>query len=182
MVKNYLDLFEKPKQKSIRRKGLIYQNDNQIAGLSVRYHLGNGKREIRARFYPFNYFLQDLYLAHEIVSGDYDKYSKHYHFERRISEIEGHRENYYDDDGSIDSLRELNRDKEKFLRVFGEDTYNAMILANRMQAQEQLLSRFRLSIRDLYLLYMPLIMEQKFRRKLSPSTKNLNGIPIAISD
>ena len=39
LAKNYLDLFGKPIDKSLKRKGLIYKDDRQIAFLSVKHRI-----------------------------------------------------------------------------------------------------------------------------------------------
>jgi len=63
-MKKLLDIFEQPLPESgIKRKGLIYQNDNQISYLSVRYHLGSVEGGIRAKFAPFRHFIDNLKLA-----------------------------------------------------------------------------------------------------------------------
>ena len=67
-VKKLLDLFQKPVDGSrICRKGLIYQNDNQIAYLSVRYHTTDNEPSIDAQFAPFRNFLLDVELADNIL-------------------------------------------------------------------------------------------------------------------
>ncbi len=176
VVKNYLDLFEVPLDESISRKGLVYQDDKKIYGLSVRYHLGDSDPGMRVSFAPFNNFLQDLDLASDIISGDYSDYLECYDFEEQLAEIQGLRR-YDDYDDSIESLGDFIRDKEKFVSVVGEKAYNAILLSYRISAQEQLLKGLSLGVSDLNLFYMPLIMEQKFGRKLSPSKKELEKIP-----
>ncbi|EFK08855.1 conserved hypothetical protein [delta proteobacterium NaphS2] len=180
IVKNYQDLFEKSLDESIKRKGLVYQNDKKIYGLSVRYHIGE-KPRIRASFSPFRDFLQDLDLVSDIISGDYSYEAGCHDLEEQIFEIHGRSENDYFDD-SIESLRDFIQNKDLFISAVGEKAYEAMLLSHRMSAQEQLLKGLNLGISDLYSFYMPLIMEQKFGRKLTPSDKELEKIPGVTSD
>lgn len=176
VVKNYQDLFEKPEDKSIRRNRLIYQDDKQIFGLSVRYHFGDSGPRIRASFAPFRDFLQDLDLANDILSGDYSHKTGCYDLEEQLAEIQGERHPYGEDD-SLEELRDFVRDRETFVRAFGERAYKSMVLSYRISAQEYLLRGLGLSVSALSLFYMPLIMEQKFGRKITPSNKELERIP-----
>lgn len=176
VVKNYQDLFEAPLDESISRKGLVYLDDKKIYGLSVRYRFGDSDPGMRVSFAPFRNFLQDLDLASHIISGDYSDYLECYNFEEKLAEIQGRRR-YDDYDDSIESLGDFIRDKEKFVSVVGEKAYNAMLLSHRISAQEQLFKGLSLGVSDLSLFYMPLIMDQKFGRKLSPSKKKLEKIP-----
>jgi len=180
VVKNYQDLFGKPIDDSIPRKGLVYQDDKKIYGLSVRYHIVGSKPRIRASFAPFRDFLQDLDLVRDIISGDYYK-TGCYDLEEQLAEIQGHR---YDDDyyDSIGHLRDFIRDRNKFVSAFGVEAYNAMLLSHRISAQEQLLKGLNLGVSDLHFFYIPLIMKQKFGSKLSPSEKDLDRIPDGLSD
>ena len=176
VVKNYQDLFGAPLDKSISRKGLVYQDDNKIYGLSVRYHLEDSDPGIKVSFAPFRNFLQDLDLASDILSGDYSDYLKCYDFEEQLAEIQGRGPND-DDNDSIESLKKFIHNKEEFVSAVGEKAYNAMLQSYRVQEQEQLLKGLSLSVSNLSLFYMPLIMEQKFGRKLSPTKKELEKIP-----
>lgn len=180
VVKNYLDLFEKLLDKSIKRKGLVYQNDKKIYGLSVRYNIGM-KPKTRVSFSSFRDFLQDLDLVNEIISGCYfNKYGCH-DLEEHIAEIQGRSEdNYFN--GSIESLRDLIKDKDLIISAIGEKSYEAMLISYRMLAQEQVLKGLKLGIKDLYLFYMPLITEQKFGRELNPPDNELDRIPEVTSD
>lgn len=181
VVKNYQDLFEKSEDKSIRRNHLIYQDDKKIYGLSVRYHFGDSKPRIRACFAPFRNFLLDLDLANDIISRDYSFKTECYDLKEQLDEIQGRRQsNGYDD--SLEKLRNFINNKEMFVQTFGEEAYNSMLLSHRMSAQEYLLGNFGLGVRDLYLFYMPLIIEQKFGRKITVSNKKLENIPAITSE
>lgn len=152
-MKNLLDIFEKPlPQSGIGRKALIYQNDNQIAYLSVRYHLGSDEKGIRAKFAPFRCFAENLNLAHDILSGRYDDSLNRYDFEREIEEINSaHRD--YDFSEAMRELRKLEEGKRDFIRLFSEKVYNSRHLMDIMRAQESLLAMSKLSVDDLYNIY-----------------------------
>jgi len=152
-MKKLLDIFEKPLPESgIRRKGLIYQNDNQIAYLSVRYHLGSDEKGIRAKFAPFQCFIENLKLAHAILSGRYNDSLNRYNFEREIEEINRTHKDY-DFSEAMRELRKLEEEKENFITLFSEKAYNSMHLMNKMGAQEALLAMSKLSVEDLYNIY-----------------------------
>ena len=180
VVKNYQDLFEKPLDKSIPWKGLVYQDDKNIFGISARYHPGAGEPGIKASFVPFRDFLKDLDLVGEIISGEYSDYIKCYDFEDLMAEIQGRRRDDYDDD-SLESQRDFIYDRETFVQALGEEAYNAMLLSHRISAQEHLLRGLDLSVRDLHLFYMPLIMEQKYGRQIPSSKQGLDEIPYVTS-
>ncbi len=169
-VKNLLDIFGKPLPKSgIRRKGLIYQDDRKIAYLSVRYALGINKKSIRARFVPLNYLIQDLKLASDILSGEYADFYNCSDFQEKIKKIDG----YYRDinrESSLDNLRNLIKDKDKYLRVFSEGAYQAMVKMERMSIQESILSNMRLKVSDLYLLYQSSTFTQSTKSNISPKS------------
>jgi hypothetical protein len=152
-MKKLLDIFEKPLPESgIRRKGLIYQNDNQIAYLSVRYHLGSDEKGIRAKFAPFQCFVENLKLAHDILSGRYNDSLNRYDFEREIGEINSTHKDF-DFSEAMRDLRALEEKKENFIRSFSEKAYNSMHLMDKMRAQEALLAMSKLSVNDLYNIY-----------------------------
>ena len=181
IVKNYQDLFEKPLDKSIKRKGLVYQDDKKIYGLSVRYHFSDMTPSISASFVPFNNFLQDLDLINHILTEDSPYQHDCYDLKKRIAKITGH--NYEDEyEDSFESLRKYIRNKDKYISVVGEDAYNAMLVSYRMAAQEQLLRILNLGVNDLYSFYAPLIIDQKFGKRFSSSNKNLENIPEITSD
>jgi len=169
VVKNYQDLFEKPLDKSIKRKGLIYQNDKSIYGLSVRYNLKNDKPAIRASFMPFRDFLQNLDLANDILSGDSENIWKEQHIEHQNSH------------DAFGDLEKFIKKKNEFIEAVGEEAYQSLLLSYRMAAQEDLLSGFSLGLRDLYFFYMPLIMIQKFGKNHLSSNRNDSLIPDHIS-
>ena len=149
VVKNYQDLFEKPLDKSINRKGLIYQNDKSIYGLSVRYHVRNNKPGIKASFRPFRDFLQDLELANGIL----------------IDDCENIRDEYPNRDDAVDGLQEFIEEKDKYIEAVGEEAYQSLLLSHRMIAQEELLSGFNIGLRDLYDFYSPIFLKQKSSKK-----------------
>lgn len=149
-MKKLLDIFESPLPESgIERKGLIYENDNQISYLSVRYHLGGKDRGIRVKFAPFRHFVDNLKLAHDILSGRYNDFINRFDFEREMEDI-----NRYCEDHNfsevIEEFRRHEEEKEIFLKHFSTRAYNSMHFMKKMQAQEALLSMSKLSIDDLY--------------------------------
>ncbi|MBW1677721.1 MAG: hypothetical protein JRJ79_14240 [Deltaproteobacteria bacterium] len=149
-MKKLLDIFEQPLPESgIKRKGLIYQNDNQISYLSVRYHLGSVEGGIRAKFAPFRHFIDNLKLAYEILSGRYNDSIDRYEFERELEEFNRYREDHSFSD-AIEDLRRHEADKERFVEHFGIKAYNSMHIMDKMHAQESLLSMSKLSVDDLY--------------------------------
>jgi len=113
--------------------------------------------------------------------ADFSHRTGYYDLEEQLAEIQGHR---HDDDyeDSIRSLRNFIQNRDQTVSLFGEETYNAMLLSYRIPAQEQLLKGFNLNVRELYFFYLPLIMEQKFGRKFSPSNKEQENIPEIPSD
>lgn len=154
-MKNILDLFSKPLPESgIRRKGLVYQDDKQIAYLSVNYHLGNAIPLISASFVPLKNFLEDLKLTEEILAGEYDEFD---YFDRRdfledIKEFEDLNEEP-NEDLLWDEHRNLLRNKESYIKNFGQTIYESLIKLDRKQLQENFLKKCRLGVRNLYTLY-----------------------------
>lgn len=161
IVKNYQDLLE----------GLIYQNDRQIYGLSVRYHIGS-EPEMTFSFAPFRYFLQDLELASDIIYGEYSDYIRCDDFDKILDEIQGHRQS--ENNNSLKEYNEILKDKNKLIRVVGKKIYNEMLLFQKVLAQEQLLKNLNISISELNSFYIPLIFRLQFGRNLSNSEKDLD--------
>ncbi len=149
-MKKLLDIFEQPLPESgINRKGLIYQNDNQISYLSVRYNLESGERGIFAKFAPFRHFVENLKLAYEIFSGRYDDHIDRYEFEREMEEFSKYREDHSFSD-AMENLRRHEADREIIVKHFSKKAYNSMHFMSKMHAQEALLNMSKLSINDLY--------------------------------
>lgn len=149
-MKKILDIFESPLPESgIKRKGLIYQNDNQISYLSVRYHLGSGERGIRAKFATFQHFVDNLKLAYDILSGRYNDLINRFDFEREMEQINRYREDH-DFSEAIEAFKRHEEEKEIFLKHFSKKAYNSMHFMNKMRVQEALLSMSKLSVDDLY--------------------------------
>ncbi len=153
-MKNLLDLFGKPLQESgVKRKGLVYKDDKQIAYLSAKYLVGEEKPGIRTAFYPFRYFVDDLNLANDILNGKFDDCSSHRNFMRDIREFDDN-EDFGDDYADIVldyKLWVINKDMN--IQLFGEKTYEKMIQLYRMQIQDNFFNSCKLRIKDVYLLY-----------------------------
>lgn len=149
-IKNFLDLFSVPLPESgIKRKGLIYQDDKQIAYLSVDYHIGKERPKIFASFAPFRHFLLDLALAQDIISGEYNNYFDHDDFIKEIDD----RYEYTAEDIIWDELRDLKRNKDKWIQRFGKAAYDGVLRMNQVLCQEFFLKRGSLSIGDIHTLY-----------------------------
>jgi len=163
-VKSLLDIFGRPlAQSGIKRKGLIYQDDRQIVILSVRYFFDRNKKGINARFVPLNYFLQDLKLAYNILNEDYADFYNCHEFQEEIEQIE-YPHKVFSYGKTSDNLEDLLRNKDKYLQVISEKAFNEMIKMERMSIQESILNSFGLNIRNLYLIYCPLILFKNARR------------------
>lgn len=149
-TRELINLFGKPLRKSgIKRKGLIYKNDKQIAYLSVRYNTGASKKEIHAIFAPQRDFFQDLKLSYNIVTGDYDEFLNTYDLEQKIDEIEGNIEGH-DFSDAMEKLHELERDKDVYIKMLSRKAYKAMLLMNKIDAQTALLNISKLTVRNLH--------------------------------
>jgi hypothetical protein len=145
-----INLFEQPlKQSGITRKGLIYQNDNQIAYLSVRYNFDTSEKAIRAEFAPIRNFFEDLRLSYYIMTGDFDEFIDRCDLEEKINEIEGSREGR-DFSRTMEKLHETERDKDAYIKMLGEKAYNAMLLMDKLDAQKALLNMSKLTVRDIH--------------------------------
>ena len=152
-MKNLLDLFEKPLDGSgIKRKGLVYQNDNQIKYLSADYSIGMlDNARIYADFEPFSNFLQNLELANDIISGKYNDYIDDYDISKKIKEIEGKKDEDEDDDYS--EYKELIQNKKKYLKSLSEDAYKGLVTMSRMQVQKNFLQMGSLDISGLHYIF-----------------------------
>jgi len=151
VVKNLLDIFSVPSYESgIKRKGLIYQNDRQIAYLSVKYRISNDSPQISVRFAPLGDFIQDLTLAEDIMSGKYNNYFDNWDLSRDIKESDDYNENLNE---AWHDFRDLERNKNIYIQRFGKKGYDSIVKMNQMQLQASFFNRFRLSVRDVYLLY-----------------------------
>lgn len=149
-MKKLLDIFQEPLPESrIKRKSLLIQDDNQIAYLSVRHHLGTGEKKIRTTFSSFTNFLENLKLAEDILSGSYNHSFDRIEFEREINGIGSlyERPSFSE---TMDELGALERDKKRYIGQFGKKAYESMHLMHKMEAQEKLLNMSKLKIQELY--------------------------------
>ena len=134
-VKKLLDLFGKPVEKSIKRKGLVYQNDNQIAYLSIRYNLGDKGPSIFAHFAPFRHFLLDVELADKILTSNFSD----------ILDSRGLREEIESlnrppsDLDARDKLREILSNEANYLKLISKKAYDAMVLSYEVERQVNIL-------------------------------------------
>ena len=145
-TKNILDLFGKPLRDSgITRKGLVYQDDRQIKYLAISYSLGGREPNISGQFMPMGYFLQDLKLAEEILSGDYNEY---------IDDYSGFSLDFDDDDlDEFSHLSSVKSDKDYYIKSLGKDAYDNLVKYSRMRDQNAFLRQGDLDIREASILY-----------------------------
>ena len=145
-TKNILDLFGKPLRDSgITRKGLVYQDDRQIKYLAISYSLGGKEPGISGQFMPMGYFLQDLKLAEEILSGNYNEY---------IDNYRSFRLDFDDDDlDEFSHLSSIKSDKDYYIKSLGKDAYDNLVKYSRMQDQNAFLRQGELGIREASILY-----------------------------
>lgn len=96
ILKNYIDLLWKFYNKKIKRKKILFKDDEQIKYLSVSYSIGLGTSELHFKLYPFNLFIDDIRLAYSFTEGDFGDIDR---FSYRISSIddgdEKEREKFY---------------------------------------------------------------------------------------
>ena len=159
-TKNLLDLCRQPLTESgIRRKALAYEDDRQIAYLSVKYRLDDRTEpRITASFYPLRYFLADVALARAILDGDFDDDAG---FDRDalddiLEDLGEDRQGEDPDERAqeyMDEYADLLRSRDCFVSILGEEAYRTAAMASQALAQEAVLSRSRMSIQDLYYLY-----------------------------
>ena len=145
LPKNYLNLMERPRADSaIDHKPLLYRNDRQVKALIVRYHLDGPFEEpqVWVRAEPFRDSLADIELVDHVSKDDFEDDEdglRSYECEN-FREGPFHREESWDDD-DFQRLTEFEREKESYLRVLGNDGYEAQRHMMRMQAQQQHLRR-----------------------------------------
>lgn len=174
-AKNIIDLFAKPIEgSSIRRKGLAYYDDNQIAYLMVNYNFGEEAR-ISAKFGSFNNFMLDLEFAEKIISNQFD-------VDIDLNELlQAHGEFI---NSSLDELNvfeekgmdfDLLTNKNDLIRFIGKETYQAMLHFSNIKKQNNFLKKSKLYISDVYLLYkLPEHFLQSNESQLKKAAKNLS--------
>lgn len=141
--KRLIDIFWRPVlESSIKRKGLIFADDKQIAYLSIKYNLGTSidHKGFTASITPFGNFLQDITLAEDILRGNYGEPPDSINEDVQDDNINN---DYYD----------ILENKDKYIRNLGQKTYDSMLLMAKHFSQKQFLENCKLRIMDIYLLY-----------------------------
>jgi hypothetical protein len=152
LAKNYLDLLERPIDKSLtKRRRLLYNNDRQVKVLIVEYRLDSKKEDgsIYVEATSLHSLLMDLQLYERILRNDFfdsRNYGRHYreysfHF-KETDKLDA-------DDEDLDRLREFTRSKDSFIAFAGEATYNALLETYIRNAQKWILRVNRFSLDNL---------------------------------
>lgn len=142
LPKNYLDLMGKPRDDSgISRKHLLFRDDEQVKALIVRYHLLSGDDDvprIDVTAEPFRDFLLDVGLIKRVESNDFedDEGMKYRHDSDEFREGPFPREKEYCDN-RVEKLKELESQKESWLRDFSKEAYESTVRMTRLLAQQQ---------------------------------------------
>jgi len=136
VTKNFLDLFSSPlPETKIKRKSLVYQDDEQIAYLAVRYFIGDNKPYVNIEVKPFRDFLLDLEVINSfLLDEDTDRHSEN-------------------DDNKWDNYNDLLRNKDWYIKSIGPKGYEGMLESYKTSLQGNLLKQSRLSLRDIIVLY-----------------------------
>jgi hypothetical protein len=146
LPKNYLDLLEIPRvDAGIGAKRLLYKNDRQVKALIVKYRLGviHEEPSIWVTAEPMRDFLADLQLIEHIRRDDFeadDGYRWRGYGSDELERGPFEAEDRWNDDG-FEKLVEFERDKASFVRLFGNDAYEAWREMLRLHAQQQDLRR-----------------------------------------
>lgn len=155
LSKNYLDLLHKPMPHIDSYKGLLFHDDCQVKILISNYHLdeeGTQKPTIRITAYSFGNFIKDIELADRILSNDFadNDYSRHSRFRDDYRESYGRdSRDYYDD------LKGLEKDKDFYLKKYGEQFYLLQKHFYTRKIQEQFLRISNFEIRNITSLFLP---------------------------
>ncbi len=142
LPKNYLDLLETPRADAgIPRSHLLYANDRLVKGLVVRYRLGSsiGRPHIQVRAEPLRNFIADIDLVRRVQANDFQEEFGRWsipHDEGRHREGPFQGEDEWDDD-RFERFADLERDRDSWVRVVGQDGFEAHRLLTRSQVQQQ---------------------------------------------
>jgi hypothetical protein len=138
LAKNFLDLLGPSQSGPAGRRGLLYQDDGQVHGLTVRCEHGGKTPQISIEGRSLGDFREDLAVAMAVGSGDDDSAS-----------------DTLDDDPSYPSALD-HWERDEFVRIFGEAAWQAQIVRFQQGVQRGLLRYPRLRIHDLAYLYRSL--------------------------
>lgn len=141
IAKNLLDLLGAPiPELGITRKGLLYYDDRQVQGLSVRCHHGQTVPRVVITAVPLGCFLEDLQAGYyaEQLAGDAARY---------------HHPQYPDEDRharqSMELLGDLLREESEQRSAFGDEAFESRIDFVRSDAQEWVLGQTAFSVSEL---------------------------------
>lgn len=149
LSKNYLDLLHKDIDED-KLGGLLFKDDRQIKILIANYHLnifGKQEPEIRVTSYSLSSFIKDIELTDRIYTNKFDDADCFMH-RRFIHETE-REEKIFDTSDYWEDLRSLEKNKEKYLKQFGEQFYDLQKHFLVRQIQERYLKQNEIGIRDL---------------------------------
>lgn len=142
LPKNYLDLMEVPREDSgITRQHLLYRNDRQVKALIVKYHIGGhgSGPEVSVRAEPFRDFLADAELVDRIVDNDFIDEEG---WRSRAGSFDRPDAPFRSEASARDELRELaefESQKDDYLKMLGEEAYEAQRFMMRHSAQQEFL-------------------------------------------
>ena len=159
LVKSYLDLLHKELPDIDNLKSILFKDDNQIKYLNaiINYNLfDKDKPHIRIRSYRHSYFIKDLEFAYRIINKKFTDSNalNYYDFEEEIKEdlsspqISSLWDSYY-----------KYKNKESYTNFLGEDGFYSMSLLNLQDIQQAYLKLNKLSIRDLLIIFNPLMFK-----------------------
>jgi hypothetical protein len=150
LAKCYLDLLENNKLlKYSRRKKLIYKNDRLVKALFINYHIDyNRDNKILVKVDSYSNFCSDLGLISRIENGRFEGYKSN-------SEIDKWNDSFkypLNDNDAIEELIDFERNKDSFIAVAGDETYQAWLHMHIKNAQKQYLAGIDLQLNALSIL------------------------------
>lgn len=141
LTKHYLDLLMAPVPGvDARRSRILLRDDSQVEFLSCTYRANAGEDGLRLRVRRLSDFFEDLNLYGDILHGGMDD-----DFELDDQEDQ--------DESDFRDWDRLRRDKAKWVRLRGEQSYKPFELLHRRDAQKELLHRRCLPLSSLITLF-----------------------------
>jgi hypothetical protein len=136
IAKNLLDLVGRPLPSlDTRRRGLLYFDDMQVQGLSVHCVHGEPRAEVLLEAVPLRHFLQDLDLAHSVLTDHRNPNS------------------VLPDSGGVAGLRELLDNEQLYRARLGDDGYQGFERMMRYDAQQEILGQSQFDLTELAALF-----------------------------
>lgn len=149
LAKNYLDLLHKPMPEIDNLRGILFRDDSQVKILMVNYRSvssSDQKPGIFLKCQSLGYFIQDLELANRIVDNDFADADG-------ISwALRPWEDDYVNIDNYLDNLRDLEADREFYVKDGDTKLYESLRLISLWKIQESYLEHNRLDESKLLLL------------------------------